>query len=236
MPSKRRKKSGKGFAKSLKTFAMASSRLVLKALPLAAVLLLTGTAFVGVKQVLYADTHLALRSLVVEPLQALTSAQRQSLESHYIGKNILRIDLRRIALELERDPRIKRAHVFRRFPTDLRIEIEERVPVGLVRFEPRGPVGLVAEDGVILDIFQKEPPPSYPVIEAFQSGLKRPEQGMSFRAKGFAEAIQFLKAFWVASKTSSAAKLVLTPPCASRRARKPMTTWLLTRMHSEQMQ
>ena len=195
MASKKRKKLGKNFGKAAKAFFADSVRFLLKALPLAAVVLLTGSAFVGVRQVLYQDSHLTLRSIAVEPMQALTEAQRKSLESRYLGKNILKVELARIAEDLEKDPRIKSADVFRRFPSTLRIEIRERIPVALVRFQPHGPAGLISEDGIVLDTFSKETFPAYPVIEVFQAGLKDPERGLRFRAKGFVEIVQFLKAY-----------------------------------------
>lgn len=151
--------------------------------------------FFGVREALYADSTLSIGRIVVEPADALSAARRKELDERFLGKNILRVNLEKIARELEANPEIRTARVTRRMPALLKIQIEARKPVALIRFSPRGPLGLISEDGVILDVLP-QPAASLIIFEAFDAGIRQPKFGDRFRHPGFLEAVKFLKAFW----------------------------------------
>ncbi|MFA7000560.1 MAG: FtsQ-type POTRA domain-containing protein, partial [Candidatus Omnitrophota bacterium] len=100
--------------------------------------------FLAVRSALMADTSFGIQQVTVTPPQDISTAKRQALETRYLGKNILRIDLAKAAEDLEQDPEIEWAHVRRDFPSTLSIHIRRRVPMALIRFSPRGEYGLVS--------------------------------------------------------------------------------------------
>lgn len=167
---------------------------ILRCVPFAVAVGLWVVLGLGVKQLLYADTSLAVRRVLVEPQQALTRDRLERLESRYRGRNILQVDLKAIAAELETDPHIKRARVGRRFPMDLVIQLEERRPIALIRFSRGGRLALIAEDGVLLEIPQRAPA-SYVLVNAWEAGVGEPRVGSRPKVRGWPEVVAFLKAF-----------------------------------------
>ena len=196
MPKKKRRKSGRG-KKFLRWGGIVTGafRLVFRIFPLAAAAALAGGLFVTVRQALYADSALAVSRIVVEPSEALPAIERRALETKFLGKNILRVNLRAVSRELEKDPQIRRAAVVRRLPAELRVFLELRKPVALIQFSPKGSFGLVSEDGMILDTLLR-PNASMFLIEAYAAGIKEPQSGAVVPGRGYTEAIRFMKAFW----------------------------------------
>lgn len=178
-------------------FGLAGSAagLVLRAFPL---LLVTGSfcgLFLGVRHLLYADPQLSVKEIVVSPAPALSTGRRQDLDTKLMGKNILKVDLKKIAAELQANPEIQSAKVERQMPSTLQIEVVSRKPVAFVQFVSSGLYGAVSEDGMILDTV-KARDNSLVVIEAYGMGLKEPQIGYQIRNRGFTEAVKFLHAFW----------------------------------------
>lgn len=196
MARRKKKRSGrKGFWKGIGNGISAIFHFTLKIIPLVVVLSLGMGLFIGVKNALYADSNLAIQNIVVEPPDSLSRSTLQDLETRYLGKNILTVDIERLSGQLEKDPRIKTAEVNRKFPVDLKIEIQERRPVAQIRFSSKGKYGLVSEDGVILDVLDVFNP-GFVLIEAFHYDRSQPVTGFQIEQKSFLEAVRFLKAFW----------------------------------------
>lgn len=169
--------------------------LSLKALPSLLVAAVFLSLFFGVRHFLYADPQLTVKDIVVSPAPAMANGRRQDLETKLLGKNILQIDLKKIASDLESNPEVQSARVDRQMPSTLRVEIVSRKPAAFVQFSPNGAVGSISEDGMILNTF-KNSDHSLVTIEAFGMGLKDPQVGYQIRNRGFSETIKFLQAFW----------------------------------------
>lgn len=167
-------------------------RSVFKIFPLAVLIFLGGAIFWSVRQVLYADSHLVVGKILVEPAEALPAALREALENRLIGKNILKVDVAAVSREIEKNPEILQAKVVRQFPSQLKISLQVRRPVAVIQFAPKGNFGLVSEDGLVLDVLAK-PDPTYLFIESYGEGIKEIPMGFRVKNKGFYEAARFIK-------------------------------------------
>jgi len=197
MGKRKRKKSGKGkglFA-WIGAFLTAVFRFSFRGVPILALGLVLGLLFFGVRKILYADLSLAIQRMIVEPPDILSLEKRQSLENRWVGKNILTADIQEIAEGLEQDPDIQTAKVTRYLPSLIKIQIEKRKPVAFIQLAPKGVFGVIAEDGMILDVV-KQNNSSLVLIEAYGFDQKEPRKGLLMKHRGFAEGIQFLKVFW----------------------------------------
>jgi cell division septal protein FtsQ len=151
--------------------------------------------FFGLKKILYRDTSFAVQSIRVNPPQDLAASKRQALDARYLGKNILQVNIREIARQLEADPEIEWAHVRKAFPSAISVEIKRRIPIAFLRLSPRGDYGVVSEDGMILDVVEK-PNSTDLVIDAFALGVQKPVIGLQIKNKEFREAVSFIKTYW----------------------------------------
>lgn len=195
MARKRRSKSKRLRRSSIKHFFLSLLTLVVKAFPALCSIGAVLGIFLGIKQVLYADAQLQIRTIGVHPPLALSADQRRVLESKYIGKNLLTVPLQKIASDLEKDPEIRNAKVVRRFPSYLDIEIERREPLAYIRTSNKDPWGVIADDGVVLDLI-KEPQTGILVMEAFFLEKSNLRPGYKIKHRGLTEAIRFAQAFW----------------------------------------
>ncbi len=194
MAKRKNKKNGSRKGGSLTGFFLQTTRFLLKVCPSFILIFALGMVFVGVREALYADPHLAVQKIVLEPSQSLSNNQREHLEQSLLGKNIIKLDIQRISNDLEKDPRIKNARVVKRLPSELGIEVNRRKPAVFVRLSPKGNFGVVAEDGMVLEVVgEKDIADVW--IEAFASGLNEPMIGQRIRTRGFQEALRFKKAF-----------------------------------------
>jgi cell division protein FtsQ len=105
-------------------------------------------------------------------LENVTRSQVMEVMGGDIGRNIFFIPLAQRQKQLEQIPWVESASVMRFVPNRIRIEIQERTPVGFVRVGSK--ISLIAADGTVMDL-----PPgskkkySYPVILGMNSGEPR---------------------------------------------------------------
>ena len=170
-------------------------RILFRSVPMMMVIAGGVGLFLGVKGALYADSALAVDRIVIQPGDALTDTERQSIDRKWLGQNILSVDLDQIARQLEVNPDIQTARVIRHLPSKLKIEIEEREAIAFIQFAPKGIYGLISEDGMILDTV-KTINSSYVLIDAYGLSKKAPRRGMRFSHRGYDGSIAFLQAFW----------------------------------------
>lgn len=192
---KRKKSNKKGFLSGIFSVLGGTFRLSLKLFPFVLIVGSLGVLFFGVRSALYADSNLTIQKIVVEPADAVSIQTRSALESNWLGKNILKIDLDNIARNLEKSPEIRLARVTRHLPAALKIEVEKRKPVAFVRISPKGAIGSMSEDGMILDVV-KQTNGSMVLVEAFGVGAQEPQVGRTIHLKGFSQALTFLRKFW----------------------------------------
>ncbi len=169
-------------------------RFSLKVFPVLGAIALAGGIFLGVREVLYADSYLGVQKVSVEPVGSLTLQQRQSLETALVGHNILQVDLKKISRDILRDYRIKDARVYKHLPSEVSIVVTSRKPLAAIRFAGRGSLCVVSEDGMILD---KAAPSDVQrlVIESSGEPAQEPVPGLRVHNHGFAEAVRFIRNF-----------------------------------------
>lgn len=195
MGKKKRKKSGKnGSFAAVGSACSILAEGLFRGLPFLAVMLGLAVVFFGVRGALFADLSFKVDKIVVVPAQTLSIPKRQELESRLIGKNILQMDLKKLARELERDTQIEEARVVRRLPSTLEIAFIKRELFAQLQSIPRGSYAEISLDGMILNI-SRERVPALTLIEGFGSGIKDQPIGREIRHAGLDQAIRFAKAF-----------------------------------------
>ncbi|MDP3919884.1 MAG: FtsQ-type POTRA domain-containing protein [Candidatus Omnitrophota bacterium] len=193
----RRRKRGRrgGLLKAIESAFINLFALLRKLFPTVVTAVLLVGLLLGVREALYADNALAVDRVIIEPAGVLSAGQSKQLHTELLGENILMVDLTRVAKRLETDPLIRRARVTRQVPSTLKVEVETRGPVAYIRFTPQGRYGLIAEDGMILDVVLKKSAPLV-AIDAFGTSLKQPRVGKRVRDSAYFEAVDFIKKYW----------------------------------------
>ena len=189
-----RKKSGRSAgARGLQSVGGAIFRM----LPL---VVLAGLVYIGfgrVKQSLFADPLLEVRTLAVSPVDVLPPEAKAALQKKWLGRNIFSVDLAQVSRDVTARPEILRAEVVRILPGTLSIRAQKRQPFACVQTQKNGEEWLISEDGMILE---KLTGPTVALakckiqLEAF-SEAKTPVPGQAFPVKGFERAVEFYRAF-----------------------------------------
>ena len=167
---------------------------LVKMLPLALVggLLVYGGLIVQRK--LEEDRTLKVQEIRVVPPDVLSPQSVHRLEEKILGKNILMLDLKRIASTIELGPGAQSVRVVREMPGVVRIEIQRRRPIANVQLSPGSPYAIVADDGFVIES-RPAIDPAWILVEDFSEGFKVPKIGARLQNKGFAEALRFMKVF-----------------------------------------
>jgi len=196
MGKKRRRKSSKNKVfQRIGAFFSGLFAFILKILPPAFVVGVVILSFLGVRSALYADTHLAVQQIVVEPEDSYANSIKETLSARYVGTNILKIDLEKVAGQIKKNSNIKRVEVHRDFPHTLKVKFINRVPVAVVQFKQGGSYAVISEDGVILSISHSVDP-SKLVIRAHDYSGGKIKVGERVRFRGFQRAVDFIEAYW----------------------------------------
>ena len=169
--------------------------LILKMLPLIIFSGLGLILFSGLRDVLYADPALTVRQVTIVPSGSLTAQEKKIFESKARGKSIFRIDLRRIAEQLEREPEILKVRVQKIMPDSLTIDVEKRRPFAFVQSRQDGNFAIVSQDGIVLDtVFQINY--SLILIEAVDSPALSFKKGAKIYLNGYPQCVKFLYSYW----------------------------------------
>ncbi len=147
-----------------------------------------------VKKGLCEDRWLRVQFIRIMPPDALSPQSIRTLEDKILGKNILVLDLKKIAATIELGPGAQSVRVVREMPTTIRVEIQKRRPIANVQLKPGGPYAIVADDGFIIDI-RAALDPAWILVEDFSEPFKEPRIGARLQNKGFAEALRFMKVY-----------------------------------------
>ena len=180
---------------NFKKWFTAISKIWMSVVPTLAVVAAFTGLFFAVKNGVYADQGLLVRQTIVEPRELAGDEAIHKISKQVIGKNILVVDLKEIEGKLENNPTIQNVSVERQLPSTIRIRVDSRKPMALIQLAPGSKYGLVTQDGMIIDVFDRPKDP-YVVIEAFQGKLHQVKIGLRIDDKGFTEVIHFLKAYW----------------------------------------
>ena len=168
--------------------------LLWKLLPVAVIAgVLVYSGFV-IKKTLCEDRWLRVQEIRVVPPDVLSPQSIRTLEDKILGKNILMLDLHKIAGTIELGPGAQSVQVVREMPSTIRIEIQKRRPIANVQLRPGGSYAIVADDGYIIEN-RPALDPAWILIEDFSEPFKEPRIGARLQNKGFAEALHFMKAF-----------------------------------------
>lgn len=168
--------------------------LLLRLLPFAVIAALLFYAGLVVKKALIEDRWLRVQEIRVIPPDVLSPNSIRMLEEKILGKNILLLDLQRIAGTIELGPGAQSVRVVREMPATVRIEIQKRKPAANVQLKPGGSYAIVAEDAFIIDA-RPVLDPSWILIEDFSEAFKEPRIGARLQNKGFEEALKFMRKF-----------------------------------------
>ncbi|MFA7255457.1 MAG: FtsQ-type POTRA domain-containing protein [Candidatus Omnitrophota bacterium] len=144
-----------------------------------------------VKKGLCEDRWLRVQEIRVVPPDVLSPTSIRTLEDKILGKNILLLDLKKIAGTIELGPGAQSVRVIREMPTTIRIEIQKRKPIANVQLRPGGPYAIVADDGFIIES-RPALDPAWILMEDFSEPFKEPKIGARLQNKGFAEALRFM--------------------------------------------
>ena len=195
MSKKRFKKGKKGwFFSSLGAMLLGIGWLLWKLLPVAVITGVLVYAGFSVKKGLCEDRWLRVQEIRVVPPDVLSPESIRTLEEKILGKNILLLDLKKIAGTIELGPGAQSVRVVREMPTTIRIEIQKRRPIANVQLRPGGPYAIVADDGFIIES-RPVLDPAWILVEDFSEPFKEPRIGARLQNKGFAEALRFMKVF-----------------------------------------
>ena len=124
--------------------------------------MLGGAAYTG-RQYLTHSPHFDLTHVEIAPTRHAPRKELYRVVRRSVGKNVFRIDLGRIADDLERVPWVRSAAVKRILPDRIHCTIEERMPRGMARLDDRS--WLVDEDGVAIDTLgEKTTMYSFPIF------------------------------------------------------------------------
>ena len=193
---KKKNKKGKksGFFSLIGTLFRGIVWLFLRILPLAAI---AGALVYGgfvVKKALCEDRWLRVQEIRVVPPDVLSAPSIRALEDKILGRNILLLDLNRIASAIELGPGAQSVRVVREMPATIRVEIQRRRPIANVQLRADGPYAIVADDGYIIEN-RLALDPAWILVEDFSESFKEPRVGARLQNKGFSEALRFMKAF-----------------------------------------
>lgn len=189
----RRSRKG-GFFSAIGNFFWGIGWVLWKGLPIA---ILAGLVLLGgiqVKRVLCRDQFLKVQEVKIVPPDVLSPKSIRALEEKILGKNILLLDLKKIASQIELGPGAQSVRVVREMPATIRVEIQKRKPVANVQLRAGGVYAIVAEDGYVIEI-RKESDPAWILMEDRGEPVKEPRVGMRLQNKGFFEALRFLKIY-----------------------------------------
>jgi len=189
---KRRRKFNSGG--NLKRLIKACTRKMANVMPALVTVSLVAGVFFGIRTSLYADSNLAIQRVVISPSDRLSPWQRQHLDTQLLNRNILKVDLKRVARELKKNPDVLRVRVMRELPSTVRVEVDGRDPMLFVQLSPNGPYGIASEDGMILDVV-KERDASLVLLRAYGSNQTKPIVGRRPKVRGLRDAIEFIKEF-----------------------------------------
>lgn len=194
MGKKNKKRKKGGFLSWVGALFQGIVRLLWKLLPVAVI---GGLLFYGgliVKKTLSKDRWLAVQEIRVVPPDVLSPQSIRMLEEKILGKNILMLNLEKIASTIELGPGAQSVRVVREMPGTVRIVIQKRRPIANVQMRPGSSYAIVAEDGFIIEV-RPESDPAWILIEDFSENLKEPRVGVRLQNKGFEEALRFMKAY-----------------------------------------
>jgi len=195
MGKKKFKKGKKGwFFSAIGAMIRGIGWLLWKLLPVAVIAGVLVYAGFAVKKGLCEDRWLRVQFIQILPPDALSPQSIRMLEDKILNKNILLLDLKKIASTIELGPGAQSVRVVREMPTTVRVEIQKRRPIANVQLRPGGPYAIVADDGFIIEI-RPALDPAWILVEDFSESFKEPRIGARLQNKGFAEALKFMKIF-----------------------------------------
>lgn len=195
MGKKKFKKNKKGwFLSPLGAAARGIGWLFWKLLPVVVIAGVLTYAGLVVKKGLCEDRWLRVQTIQVIPPDALSPESIRMLEDKILGRNILLLDLKKIAGAITLGPGAQSVRVVREMPATVRIEIQKRRPAANVQLRPGGPYAIVSDDGFIIES-RSVLDPTWILIEDFSEPVKEPRVGVRLQNKGFPEALRFMAAF-----------------------------------------
>lgn len=97
------------------------------------------------------NDRFVIQQIDVSSTGTLSSAHLRQYAKVSEGQNLFAVNISQIARNLERTPRVRRAEVWRKLPDTLVINVQERIPIALIKEGAYGRPMPVDSDGHILD-------------------------------------------------------------------------------------
>jgi cell division protein FtsQ len=97
----------------------------------------------------YTSDRFNLRTVTVHGCKAVNPKSLESVVRRNVPSNILRINLRQLKARLEKEPWVLSVEIRRILPSDLIVDVQERIPAAIVEFG--NDLMLADQDGIMLD-------------------------------------------------------------------------------------
>lgn len=151
-------------------------------LPVAAFAVLFFLMFQGVRHYLFADDFFRLVAVNVHTDGILSPEEMTRIAGVSLGDNVLALDIQKVTVRLESDPRVREAVVNRVLPNQISVELKERRQ--FLRVLPAGTdkVSVMDEDGFLLGPAAADS--ALPVFEDLRPEGKDAFKGGRYQDKG----------------------------------------------------
>ncbi len=107
----------------------------------------------GLRKMFSENPHYQIEDIVVQSSgNVLKSEQVIGMLAVRRGQNLLALDLEELRRQLELNPVVEKAEVFRQFPNRLAIRVMERIPVANITVGVHGPHYQIDRQGVVMDL------------------------------------------------------------------------------------
>ncbi|PIQ86288.1 MAG: hypothetical protein COV74_05330 [Candidatus Omnitrophica bacterium CG11_big_fil_rev_8_21_14_0_20_45_26] len=149
----KRKSSGKKRNKSQGVIGFLF-RTAWKALPFVLILTVLASAWIGAKQLLYADPYFQISAITIFPRGVLSQTEYERLETTCRSQNLLEINLDQINRIVRSNPNVKDARILRKLPNEIEISLISRNPVAQLQLMPNGHWYLLDEEGIVMEVLK----------------------------------------------------------------------------------
>lgn len=159
-------------------------------LGLAGVALLCGALFMGYRS-LASLTFFRLKEIRVSPTKRLTRHEVMAIADVEPGRDLLRLDLKKMGEQLAQNPWVETVRIRRYYPDGLSIEISEREPLAVVNM---GYLYYLDRNGTVFKTLSQGDRLDYPVVTGFsEEDLNSDPAGMREALKSTCELLALLR-------------------------------------------
>lgn len=162
-----------------------------KILPgLMGVILVCGVLYSGYRA-LCSFTPFRLKNIEVSPSKRLTRDEILGIAGVEVGRDLLRMNLKRMGEQLTQNPWVETVHIRRYYPDGLSISITEREPLAIVNM---GFIYYLDRNGTVFKVLNQGDRLDYPVVTGFsEEEMTSDPAGMREALKSTCELLQIVR-------------------------------------------